>query len=57
MKKKRKPAKKVPHIWCHYSKVWTPMGRARKKCPICSALLNRGDCGHQLKLMTVKADR
>lgn len=42
--------KKVAMIWCHYKGSWTPMGRARKNCPVCGAFLRpRGDVGHKIR--------
>lgn len=42
--------KKISMIWCHYKGSWAPMGRARKKCPVCSAVLKpKGDLGHKIR--------
>jgi hypothetical protein len=45
MKRKKKKAKrsrkKVMAVYCHYAGESIPLGRARKRCPNCSAVLNR----------------
>lgn len=45
--------KKVPLIWCHYKGAWLPMGRARKRCPSCGAVIMKGDVGHRMKKGTL----
>lgn len=51
--KKTKKAKARREVWCHYRREWAPLSAARKRCPICSAVLKpKGDMGH--KFRTVK---
>lgn len=48
----RKVAKKKSRqeIWCHYRREWAPMGRSRKRCPVCGAALKpKGDIGHRVR--------
>jgi hypothetical protein len=47
-KAKKKPKKK--EIWCHYRQGWVPMGRSRKRCPVCGAVLKpKSDIGHKIR--------
>jgi len=41
--------KKVPYVWCHYIYKWVPMGRAKKHCPSCGAVIKKGESVHQIK--------
>jgi ribosomal protein S27AE len=38
-KKKPKKPKRKPEVFCHYANAWIPLGRAKKKCPHCGAVL------------------
>lgn len=51
--KKSKKKKVRREIWCHYRPTWVPLSPARKRCPVCGAVLKaKGDLGH--KFRTVK---
>lgn len=47
--KKKKKAKK-PEIWCPYKNTWIPLGRSKKKCPYCGAVIGpKGGMSHEIR--------
>lgn len=44
----KKKKKKVAMVWCHYKGSWIPMGRSRKKCPGCDAVL-KNNSAHKIR--------
>jgi hypothetical protein len=43
---KKKKAKKVLVVYCHYEGKNVPLGRSRKRCPKCGAVLGKTGTSH-----------
>lgn len=48
-KKAKKPKKVALEVYCLYRRDWIPMGRSKKKCPVCGAVVGGSLPAHELR--------